>query len=153
MSRASGSDREFRRAFERGEVPAAEFGHRAHLRLAYVYLSESAADEALAAMRAALAVFLARNRIDPARYHETLTRAWVAAVSHFMEGSPETASFDELAVQQPRMLDPQVMLTHYSRERLFSAEARAGFVTPDRDPLPGYPTGSAGTESKSPVRR
>ena len=34
------------------------------------------------------------------------------------------------------LLDPKIMLTHYSAERLFSPEARAEFVEPDIDPIP-----------------
>jgi hypothetical protein len=138
MSMPSECDREFRLAFEKGTFPVAEFNHRAHLRLAYVYLSESDPDSALGSMRAALAAFLGRNQIDPAKYHETLTRAWILAIRHFMAQTPDTTSFAELAERQPQMLDPQIMLTHYSRDRLFSPEARADFVAPDRDPIPDH---------------
>ena len=138
MSRASASDQEFRVSFETGTFPVAEFTHRAHLRLAYVYLTESDPDSALGSMRSALSAFLERNHIDPAKYHETLTRAWMLAIRHFMAKAPDTGSFAELAELQPQMLDPQVMLTHYSRDRLFSPEARAEFVAPDRDPIPDH---------------
>ena len=36
----STSDREFRTAFEAGAYAPADFSHRAHIRLAYVYLAE-----------------------------------------------------------------------------------------------------------------
>ena len=41
--------------------------------------------------------------------------------------------------QHPELLDANIMLTHYSEERLFSDRARAGFVVPDRQPIPGVP--------------
>jgi hypothetical protein len=138
MSQSSVSDLEFRAAFEAGAFPVAEFDHRAHLRLAYVYLVEGEPESALASMRSALAAFLARDGIDPAKYHETITRAWVLAVRHFIAKAPDTASFAELAERQPQMLDSRIMLTHYSCDRLFSAEARAEFVPPDIDPIPDY---------------
>ena len=34
------------------------------------------------------------------------------------------------------LLARDVLEKHYSRELLFSSEARIGLVTPDRDPLP-----------------
>ena len=46
------SDREFRAAFEAGAFAPANFSHRAHVQLAYVYLAESDVDMALERMRA-----------------------------------------------------------------------------------------------------
>ena len=65
MSKSSASDLEFRAAFEAATVPVAEFDHRAHLRLAYVYLVEGDTESALASVRTALANFLAHYAIDP----------------------------------------------------------------------------------------
>ena len=90
------------------------------------------------AMRDALHGFLARNGIDPAKYHETLTRAWILAVRHFLAKSPEVRSADELLARHPEMLDAKIMNTHYSTGLLFSPAARAGFVEPDLDPIPRY---------------
>ena len=59
----SKSDREFRAAFEAGAFAPADFSHRAHVRLAYVYLAESDVDLALERMRAALVMFLSHHGI------------------------------------------------------------------------------------------
>lgn len=139
MNLASPADTAFRRDFESFVYPPAHFKHREHLRLAYVYLAESDTDTAHAQMRAALLAFLAHHHIDPAKYHETLTRAWIHAVRHFMARAPDTTSFDALAAANPVMLDSKIMLTHYSAERLFSPEARTAFLAPDRDPIPRPP--------------
>lgn len=136
--RSSAEDLLFRRAFETGEVAPAQFDHRAHLRLAYVYLSELDDDTAFRAMRDALRAFLERHGIDVAKYHETLTRAWILAVRHFMAKSPGTESADELITRHPEMLDSKIMKTHYSTDLLYSPEARADFVDPDLDPIPRY---------------
>lgn len=83
--KVSPEDVAFRRAFESGLVAPAHFDHRAHVRLAYVYLAELDADAASASMRAALQAFLRHHGVAPTKYHETLTRAWTLAVRHFME--------------------------------------------------------------------
>ena len=131
-------DRAFRQAFEACEYPPGDFNHRAHVRLAYAYLVDSDTDGAYQAMRGALHAFLAHHGVDPAKYHDTMTRAWVMAVRHFMERSPDADSADDFIDRNPRLLDPKIMLTHYSAGVLFSDPARAGFVEPDIDPIPRY---------------
>lgn len=134
----SPGDREFRAAFEAGALAPADFSHRAHVRLAYVYLAGSNVEQAVARMRAGLVAFLALHGIPAAKYHETLTRAWLLAVHHFMHRSPEAANADDFIERNPLLLDPKIMLTHYSADRLFSETARARFVEPDLDPMPRH---------------
>ena len=136
--RLSAADREFRTEFEACRFSPAEFNHRAHLRLAYVYLTEHDTDTARQLMQNALLNFLRHHGIDVSKYHETMTRAWIMAVRHFMEISPAAESSESFIEHNPRMLDAQIMLTHYSAEVLFSAEARARFVEPNVSPIPRY---------------
>lgn len=128
-------DTAFRVAFEAGRISPSEFDHLAHLRLAYVYLVEGEVDCAEGRMRKALLAFLAANNIPAGKFHETLTRAWLLAVRHFMNRS-ESCSFAEFAANSQRLLDSKVMLTHYSAETLFSTAARAAFVRPDLQAIP-----------------
>jgi hypothetical protein len=140
MSHASSDeDRSFRDRFEAGAVPSAEFDHRAHVRLAYVYLTESDTEAAYRRMRATLHAFLERHDVDRSKYHDTITRAWVMAVRHFMHGARGSDSADGFIEQNPKLLDSRIMLSHYSAEVLFSDEARARFVEPDLDPIPHRP--------------
>ena len=134
----SAHDRTFRNDFEEGRVTPSQFDHRAHVRLAYVYLTEGSVETAAEAMREALLAFLARHHIDAAKYHETLTRSWIMAVRHFMERTPATRSADAFIAANPELLDSRIMLTHYSAAVLFSPEARAQFVEPDLDPIPRH---------------
>jgi hypothetical protein len=106
--------------------------------LAYVYLTLGGVDPALQMMRDALVRYLGHLKVDPGKYHETITRAWIMAVRHFMELSPDAESADSFIDQNPQLLDAKIMLTHYSAEVLFSDEARAAFVEPNLDPIPGY---------------
>jgi hypothetical protein len=132
------SDREFRAAFEAGALAPADFSHRAHVRLAYVYLAESDVDLALERMRAALVGFLCVHGLPASKYHATLTRAWILAVDHFMHRSPEADSGDDFISRNPLLLDTKIMLTHYSADLLFSDQARVKFVEPNLDPIPRY---------------
>ena len=134
----SAEDRAFRLAFESGGIAPAGFDHRAHVRLAYAYLVESDVETAVARMRDALHGFLRRNGIDPAKYHETMTRAWILAVRHFMARTPPVASADAFIEANPALLDAKIMLTHYSAGRLFSDEARGGYVEPDLSEIPRH---------------
>ena len=129
-------DRRFRDDFEAGAVPPADFGHRAHVRLAYIYLTEHGVDGATARMRTALLAYLAHHGIDAAKYHETMTRAWSLAVRHFMQRPPAAAGAHAFIDANPDLLDSRIMLTHYSADLLFSPEARTRFVDPDLDPIP-----------------
>jgi hypothetical protein len=135
---ASIADQNFRREFEACEFPAAEFNHRAHIRLAYVYLCAHDTETAHQMMRRALLSFIEYNGIDVAKYHETITRAWILAVRHFMENTPSSESSDIFIEKSPGMLDSKIMMTHYTAELLFSDEARARFVEPNLEPIPEY---------------
>jgi hypothetical protein len=134
----SGDDREFLRDFEAGTIPPADFSHRAHIRLAYVYLCQNDVDTAHHLMRSALLAFLKHHGVNPSKYHETMTRAWIMATRHFMENTPSCDSSQDFIEQSPKMLDSKIMMTHYSATVLFSDDARAQFVEPNLDPIPKY---------------
>lgn len=131
-------DFEYRSRFEDCQMSPEDLDHWAHLRLAYVYLVGNDDDEAYEGIRDALHHFLKHNSIDPSKYHDTMTRAWMLAVRHFMEQTERAESAEEFIDQNPSMLDPKIMLTHYSCDRLFSEGAREEFVEPDLDPIPRY---------------
>jgi len=131
----SQSDRSFRASFEAHTVRPSQFDHEAHVRLAYIYLAEHDVESAVQRMREALLHFIEHNGIPPSKFHETITRAWVLAVRHFMDRSASSSSTDFLAKNQ-ELLDSKIMLTHYSASVLFSSDARTSFVEPDLAPIP-----------------
>jgi len=142
----SDTDRDFRNAFETFEMAPAAFGHEAHVRLAYVYLAENDVESAVERMRQALLAFLEHNKVPRSKFHETLTRSWILAVRHFMNKSSSVSASNFIA-QHPELLDSKIMLTHYSANVLFSAEAREGYVAPDLDPIPPQTGRSAGKDA------
>ena len=134
----SKSDMEFLAAFEAGAYAPADFNHRAHVRLAYIYLAMNDVERATTLMRAAIVNFLRHHGVTPTKYHETLTQAWILAVFHFMHRTPSALSAEDFVRQTPLLLDSRIMLTHYSAELLYSTRARSHFVQPDLDPIPRH---------------
>lgn len=130
------SDREFLHAFERCEIAPENFRHREHVRLAYGYLTQHDADITLTKMRCGLQRFLAHVGAPPSKYHETITRAWLLAVEHYMRERAPTSSFAQFAAAAPRLFAPGAMETHYTPELLWSEEARERFVEPNLQPIP-----------------
>lgn len=135
------NDADLLQAFESCRLTPAGFRHREHLRVAYLYLARYPFEQAHARFEAGVQRLLAHLGAPASHYHATITRAWFLAVHHFLrrEGAKETSE-EFLAVPHAAscLLDQQIMLTHYSAERLFSATARTGFIEPDLDPIPLY---------------
>jgi hypothetical protein len=128
------SDDEFRRHFEEGTLPAAEFHHRDHVRLAWVYLRSAPPIEALARFGEGLRKLAARHG-KPDLYHETITWAYLLLIRERMErrtaGSLD--SWEEFAETNPDLLTwkPSVLASYYRPETLGSELARRVFVLPD----------------------
>jgi hypothetical protein len=71
-------------------------------------------------------------------YHETITRFYLAVIRAFLASVDSGRPADELARELiARFGDRNLPLRHHSRERLFSADARLGWLEPDLEPLPG----------------
>ena len=68
--------------------------------------------------------------------HGPIRIFWLRRVRSFLEdGRNEARSLVALANELTASADKNLPLEHYTRERLFSAEARAGWVEPDLKPL------------------
>jgi hypothetical protein len=134
----SEEDLEFQQSFELFKVAPASFDHAAHVRLAYIYLCQHPVDDAAAHMKGALLAFLEHLGIGNSKFHETVTRAWILAVRHFMARSPDTASSQAFIAANPRLLDTRLMLRHYSEDLLFSQDARTSIVHPDLAAIPAH---------------
>ena len=79
------------------------------------------------------------NRVpetDVSGYHETLTLAFMHLVADAWIRDPGVSSLD-FCIRHAALCDSRVILRYYSRELLRSAEARAGFMRPDKRALPG----------------
>lgn len=126
--------------FESAAIPLSEFNHRAHVTVAYLYLRRFGFEEALARMRAGIHGFNAAHAVaatPTGGFHETVTVAWMrliaGAMGSYGPGADAAAFFEE----HPYLLCRTLLRVFYSRDRIMSAEARAGFVAPDLAALPG----------------
>jgi hypothetical protein len=126
------TDETFLARFEATSLPA--FDHRDHVRMAYAYARRDGAEHAVARAREGLRRLTAAAGA-PDRYHDTLTIAWARVVAHHAVAGGGRG-FDAFLVDHPRLLERDLLLAHYSRERLFSDAARAAFVEPDLLALP-----------------
>jgi len=117
-------------AFESCTLPAAEFHHADHVRLAWIYVCEFGEDAAAERILAGIKRFADHNG-SPGKFHVTRTLAWMALVAESRRSSPEIRSFPEFVAAHPHLFDPQRLLHFYSLSRLESEDARMGWIEPD----------------------
>jgi hypothetical protein len=74
---------------------------------------------------------------DTVGYHETITQASLRAARRFLTESPPGPLHATCnALMASPLGDPDWLLMYWSRERLFSVEARRARVEPDLQELP-----------------
>ena len=133
------TDEQFTRAFERGEIPPADFDHRAHVRVAWVYLREAESLEAATArMRGAIQRFAAAANAAQ-KYHETITVLWMRLLAAAAAAVRQPCELADLLAARPELADKDLPLQYYSRERLFSDAARRGWIEPSELPNAATP--------------
>ncbi|HEY1478641.1 MAG TPA: hypothetical protein VGF46_01345 [Gaiellales bacterium] len=127
------SDERFMALVARGRIE--RFGHREHLRLAFVAArSSETPGEVVDRCRAGIrAVALAHGA--PGTYHETITAAWAAIMLDAVRSLPGS-TFDELVAARPELADPAYLERHYSPDLLASGDTRTRVFPPDRATLP-----------------
>ena len=117
-------------------LPAAGFGHREHLRLAWIALSEHA-EFAEAAGRFTRALRRYVTHLGAAdKYHETITWAYLALIREAMQGRSDADSQAFLAAH-PELLDHRggALARRYDVAALTADPvARRVFVLPTRRP-------------------
>ena len=132
------SDEELWHAFGAQALPAAAWTHRAHLRVAWLFLKRHPLDDAHVLMRVGIIRLNAFHGLveTPSRgYHDTLTRLWLTLVATQMRATDaqSSAAFVDACAGA---LGKDAALRHYSRDLVMSVRARASFVEPDLLPLP-----------------
>ena len=121
------------RDFENGTISRENWRHAEHLTVALYYLSHHEYAAAYAKMRGGIFNLLKSFGVDLSKempYHETLTVFWLKTVEDF-RASKNGYSVVEICSELLENFDKDYPLKFYSREILFSDEARAKFVAGD----------------------
>ena len=138
--RSESEIRELVTAFEKARLTRSEWDHRAHLTVAMWYLINLEECQASSAVIEGIQRF---NRTSGLRrpatsgYHETLTLFWLGVARSFLNNSQDGGSTldkinDFVGIYSDRK---DIFLDYYSRERIFSWNARYYWVEPDLRPL------------------
>ena len=125
-------------AFTTYRLTHAEWTHEAHLRVAFLFLSRHALDEAHLRLRAGIIRLNERHGLvetGERGYFETLTRVWLALVDDARRRTGATSS-REVLERCPELLDREAPLRFYTKETLRSVRARSVFVPPELSALP-----------------
>jgi hypothetical protein len=121
--------------FVEGTLPRSEWTHQAHLTVALWALRRLGREQAVSFLRGAIQRYNLRHD-NPAGYHETITRAWVAVIARFLaDRDPSQPLCDQAAALAAAYGSSADLNRHYSLERLRSDEARHAWVEPDLLPI------------------
>ena len=116
-----------------------EWTHHAHLRTGLWHVVHHGPDEAIVLLRERIRALNESHGVantPTGGYHETITRFYVWRIASVLDGVDRSRSLDDLAEELIREHgDKNLPLEWWSKERLFSAEARFGWVEPDLRPL------------------
>jgi hypothetical protein len=130
------TDDDFLSTFEACTLDPQHFNHRGHVRLAWLYLQRYEFDEAVARTCHGIRAYAAHLGAG-AKFHWTVTQALMQLL-HAAGGGDRALGWDAFVSENSALIaEARLRLAqHYSEELLDSSAARAGFVAPDRAPLP-----------------
>lgn len=112
-----------------GELDAASFPHREHVRMAFETLRRYDFAETVLRFSRALRA-MAQKAGKPEAFHQTVTIAFLALIAERME-SGERTDFAAFARANPDLIDKTALARWYRPERLASEIARRTFVLPE----------------------
>ena len=130
-------------------LPKAEWTHHAHLRVGTWHVVKHGADGALPLLRERISEYnesVGTRNTDDSGYHETVTAFYVRAIAATIADRDSATPIDTLAeLVIARIGARDYPLRYYTKERLFSVEARRTWVEPDI-PYGRWPQSHRGTE-------
>ena len=126
---------ELAKAFEERTLPKSEWTHAAHLVVGLYYCYHHPLGVAKNLMGDGIYWLNDAHgtpNTETSGYHETITVFWLRTVANFMEKTGREHGLANLANNLIAFCsDTNLPLKYYSRERLFSTEARLNYVEPD----------------------
>jgi hypothetical protein len=136
------TDDELLHSFEDCTLPHREWTHRAHVRVAYLYVKQHPFEIALAKMREGVKRLNAAHgtvESPTSGYSETTTHAFlhlIAATLAAYEGTFPSENADAFCDTHPQLMTRHVLRLFYSPERRMHPEAKEWFEEPDLAKLP-----------------
>lgn len=126
--------------FEACRIPANEWTHAAHLVVGLWHVQRYGRDDALVRLRSGIRrLNESHGSVNSATggYHETITAAYVQLLAQYLESIHTDMPLDMRALHllASPLAAKDVLLPFYSRERLMSTTARAGWIDPDLAPV------------------
>jgi hypothetical protein len=122
-------------AFQDCTLPKAEWTHQAHMRVGLWHVARFGAAQALARLRTGIRALNDSHgtaNTNTGGYHETITGLYVLIMDQFLAAADRSRSLDELTAEFIAAYPTSDLpLRYYSRERLFSVQARREWVEPD----------------------
>ena len=135
-------DREFLAQFESLTLPFAQWTHRAHVKVAFLYLREHEFDAALGKLRRGIRAYNAANGVPESPtsgYNETTTCAFLRLIDATMRAYGDviaTPNGDAFCDAHPQLQHCHVLRLFYSPQRRMHPDAKGRFIEPDLAPLP-----------------
>jgi hypothetical protein len=136
------NDAEFLKAFESLTLPFDQWTHRAHVKTAFLYLSQHPFDESLAKLRSGIKAFNAHHNVPDgptSGYNETTTVAFlhlIAATMAAYNGTIAAPDADAFCDTHPQLMTRHALRLFYSPQRRMHPDAKQKFIEPDLAPLP-----------------
>lgn len=126
------TDDELYDLFTSTALPADQFHHEQHVRVAWLFIRRHGMPGALSEFTTAIKRFAAAKGAH-GLYHETITWAFLLIIAERQARGPQ-GNWPAFAAVNPDLLTwkPSILGRYYSKEFLMSDQARRGFVMPDR---------------------
>ncbi|HUB25945.1 MAG TPA: hypothetical protein VL992_10995 [Tepidisphaeraceae bacterium] len=130
--------------FENLTLPFSQWTHRAHVKVAYLYLRKHPFPEAMDRIRTGIKAYnKANNRPDGPRegYNETTTHALahlICAVMRAYDKTHPVATADSFCDMHPQLMSQYALRFFYTVQRRSDPRAKYEFVEPDLTPLPKF---------------
>lgn len=124
-------------AFEETKLPFEEWTHKAHVRMAWNYISQHGQEDATPLIKQGIMRFNERNK-DKVRvgYSETITMFYIHVVTKALESMPPEHTFEDFLQLHQDIASKEYLLKYYSPDVLAQSESKRTFFKPDRLSLP-----------------
>lgn len=129
------TDQEFATQFENCTLDPSLFSHEAHLRLAWIHITQYGLEQACENLCAHITRFDATFG-DGTKFHKTLTIAAANIVQHFLHRT-STTTFQDFIAEFPRLNTNfrDLIGAHYGFNIFTDSRARVEYLAPDLQPF------------------